>query len=248
MNSAVRKAYEVMLLLRRSSAPLNLTEIARGIKIAPSTAHSILGELVEQGALLQDSTRRYHLGPAMFYLGASYHRNVPFYGRAWSSLVELADSTALTAVIAVIWADHHLILDVHKNAQPGLEVTFGGRVPLDAGAWGKAYFAWSEQSPTSLTPYTEKSIVDLPEYLAQVEQAREAGFAVDRDEFLVGAGAIASGVTSDNGLEGVIALVGALGQRSEADVIGVGQRLAVLASTISYSLGDERRVKVLGHF
>jgi DNA-binding IclR family transcriptional regulator len=236
----------MMWLLRRSSKPLTLTEIARGIRVAPSTAHSIIGELIDQGALLQNSSRQYYLGPAMFYLGAGYHHNVSFYARGWNFLVELADSTALSGVTAVVWEDHHLILDVHKNPHPGLEISFGGRVPLDAGAWGKAYYAWSGKVPAQLNTYTDKSISDLDQYNAELTKIRERGYATDRDEFLSGAGAISSGITSSGGFEGVIALIGSLADRSDEEISNAGQRLAELASTLSYGLGDLKRVQVLG--
>jgi DNA-binding IclR family transcriptional regulator len=74
----------------------------------------------------------------MFYLGAAYVK-VPVHSRIWDGLVVPADDVRLTAVLAVPWREHHLILDVHENPHPGVDVAIGGRVPIEAGAWGKAY-------------------------------------------------------------------------------------------------------------
>jgi IclR family acetate operon transcriptional repressor len=248
MASAVSKAFRVMWLLRRSPEPLNLTEIARSVSIAQSTAHSILKELVAQGALVQDESRRYSLGPAMFYLGAAYVKQVPVHARIWDTLVVLADDVRLAAVVAVPWRDHHFILDVHQNPQPGVDVAFGGRVPLDAGAWGKAYYAWSVERPTALTRYTPHTTVELDAYEHQLEDARIRGYATDHEEFLVGAGAVASAVTnSKQAVEAIVALVGGVGSTSEVTFDDAGQRLAGLAANVSYALGDVRRVKVIGY-
>lgn len=246
MNSAVRRSFEIITLLRRSAAPLTLTEISRTLGIAASTAHGLVGELVERGALIQDDSRRFHVGPSMFYLGAGYHRDIRFYSQVWNPLVELADAENLTAVAAVRWGAHHLILNVHKNAHPGLEVALGGRVPLDAGAWGKAYFAWAQTTPADLTAYTSSSIVDVAEYESDLARVRLSGFAFDRDEFVAGAGAIATAVTSEHGFEGIIALVGSLMQRPEGAITAAGERLAALAVNASSALGDRSRLRVLG--
>ncbi len=247
MAGAVNKAFSVIRLLRRTPTSQSLTDIARQVKIAPSTAHSILEELLAQGVVLQDDGRRFRLGPATFYLGAAYVRTVPIYRGAWSELVELSHQIGLTGVIAVPWERHHLILNIHHDGAPGVEVAFGARVPIDAGAWGKAYFAWSgEPVPAKLTAHTPKSITDRRLYVAEVEQARERGYAVDDEEFVMGAGAVASAVTSERGFEGVAALIGT--SRSIADVgtDEAGQRLATLASRASYALGDHSRVRFVG--
>jgi DNA-binding IclR family transcriptional regulator len=244
---AVHKAFNVIRLLRREPAPRTLTEIARTVKIAPSTAHSILNELVAQGVVVQDGDRRYRLGPATFYLGSAYARNVPIYRSVWRELINLSHEVSLTAVIAVPWDNHHLILNVHNDGGAGTEVAFGGRVPIDAGAWGKAYFAWSgEAPPAELGASTPQTITDAANYSAEVERSRHRGYAVDLEEFLVGAGAVASAVTSDAGFEGIAALVGSIGEINRVDADDAGRRLAGVAARASYSLGDDMRVRVVG--
>lgn len=247
MASAVGKAFNIMWVLRRSPEPLSLTDIARAVDIAPSTAYSILSQLSAQGAVLQDSVRRYTLGPAVFYLGAAYVKHVPIYSRVWDGLTQLADAVGLTAVVAVPWGDHHLILDVHQNSRLDITVAFGGRVPLDAGAWGKAYFAWSGRQPETLTGYTPKTPTDNDEYARQLEEALARGYAIDVEEFHLGAGAVASAVTSQQGIEGVVALVGGVGITSVEEFNDAGRRLASLSASMSYALGDSRRIKIIGY-
>src|SRR5690348_1099982 len=127
MAGAVDKAFRIIRLLRRSPVALSVAEIARDMRVAPSTAHAVLAELVGQGVVLQDHARRYRLGPALFYFGSAYARNAAIYRGVWNELVELARDIGLTAVIAVPWEDHHLILNVHRDGPPGIEVAVGGR-------------------------------------------------------------------------------------------------------------------------
>lgn len=248
MAGAINKAFSVITLLRRSVNPLTLTEIARTLRIAPSTTHSILNELASQGVITQDGDRRYRLGPATFYLGASYARGAPIYRSVWRDLIELAREVSLTAVVAVPWQQHHLILNVHDAGTSDIEVAFGGRVPIDAGAWGKAYYAWSENEPPTDKPtmYTSKIIISPEDYESELQRSREQGYAVDLEEFIVGAGAVASAVTSEAGFEGVSALIGAIDDLKAVGVDEAGRRVAAVASRASYALGDHSRLRVVG--
>jgi DNA-binding IclR family transcriptional regulator len=242
MAGAVNKAFRIIRLLRRSPVALSVVEIARDMRVAPSTAHAVLVELAAQGVVLQDQSRRYRLGPALFYFGSAYARNAAIYRGVWNELVELARDIGLTAVIAIPWEDHHLILNVHRDGPPGIEVAVGGRVPLDAGAWGKAYYAWSGTTP----PRGPVGRIEEHVYRDQVATTLERGYAVDGGDFVAGAGSVASAITSEFGYEGVATLVGTVSRLSELGFEQIGERLAAVASRASYALGDHTRIKLLG--
>jgi DNA-binding IclR family transcriptional regulator len=244
--SAVTKAFNVLRLLRRSQNAVSVSEVARSVRIAPSTAHAILGELQAQGAVTQDADKRYRLGPATYYLGAAFARSAPISRGIWNELTEVARELSVTAAIAVPWENHHLILNVHQHGDGELEVAFGGRVPIDAGSWGKAYFAWSDIDPGASTPFTSRSVTDPAEYRAQVERTRERGYATDCEEFTLGVGAVAAGVTGERGFEGIASLMAPISHMDELGFDVVGRRLAGVASRASFALGDLRRMKVVG--
>ena len=246
MPSAVTKAFNVLRLLRRSPSAVSVSEVARSVHIAASTAHAILSELQAQGAVTQDADKRYRLGPATYYLGAAFARSAPISRGIWNELTEVARELSVTAAIAVPWENHHLILNVHQHGDGEIEVAFGGRVPIDAGSWGKAYYAWSQTEPGKPTKFTSHSIVDAQEYRGHVERTRERGYATDSEEFTLGVGAVAAGVTSERGFEGVASLMAPITQMTELGFDAVGRRLAGVASRASFALGDLRRMKVVG--
>ena len=246
MTTAVTKAFSVLRLIRKSQSSVSVSEVARSLHTAASTAHAILADLQAQGAVTQDSDKRYRLGPTTFYLGAAFARAAPISRGIWNELTELSRDLALTATIAIPWEHHHLILNVHQLGDGEIEVAFGGRVPLDAGSWGKAYYAWSRLEPDQPHAFTPNSVTDLAEYRSQVERARERGYATDNEEFTTGIGAVAVGVTSERGFEGVASLIGPISLMNEIGFDAVGRRLAGVASRASFALGDMRRMKVLG--
>jgi DNA-binding IclR family transcriptional regulator len=245
MSSSISKSFWVIRYLRHASGAVPLSEIAKAAKIAPSTAHSTLGELVKEGVVVQDDERRYRLGPALFYLGTAYARRTPIVRAAWTDLIELARELSLTAVLAVPWENHHLMVSVYESG--GVEVALGGRVPIDAGSFGKVYFASSGASvPADLTAFTPNSIIDQAAYHAELDRVRSLGYATDREEFGIGVGAVGGGVTSQRGFEGIAALLGWISHLAELGVDDVGQRLGDLTARASYSLGDPSRRLVVG--
>ncbi len=246
MPSALTKAFSVLRLLRRSATAVSVSEVARSVRIAPSTAHAILSELQAQGAVTQDGDKRYRLGPATYYLGAAFARSAPISRGIWNELTEVARELSVTAAIAVPWENHHLILNVHQHGGGELEVAFGGRVPIDAGSWGKAFYAWSQMEPGNPTRFTPNSVTDPAQYRAQIALTRERGYATDNEEFTLGVGAVAAGVTSERGFEGVASLMSPISQMNELGFDAVGRRLAGVASRASFALGDLRRMKVVG--
>jgi IclR family acetate operon transcriptional repressor len=245
--SAITKAFSVLRLLRRSPTAVSVSEVSRSVRIAPSTAHAILTELLAQGAVTQDADKRYRLGPATHYLGAAFARSAPIHRGIWNELTEIARELSVTAAIAVPWEGHHLILNVHQHGDGELEVAFGGRVPIDAGSWGKAYHAWSPLAEDgSPTRFTQHTITGADDYRAEVERTRERGYATDSEEFTLGVGAVAAGVTGERGFEGIASLMAPISQMNALGFDAVGRRLAGIASRASFALGDLGRMKVVG--
>jgi DNA-binding IclR family transcriptional regulator len=246
-SSAISKAFAVIRVLRRSASPLTLTSIAEQVGIAPSTAHSVLTELLAQGAVMQDGDKRYELGPSLYYLGSAYARHTPVFRSIWMELVALANEFEVTAAVAVPWEEHHLIIASHQAGAPDVDVAFGGRVPLDGGSWGKAYWAWSGAAPPkTLTAYTKQTITDPQQYLQEIAKTREQGYAIDQEEFSPGIAGVTTSVTSHNGYEGLVSLLAPTTKAAELTYEQMGRRLVSLAARASLALGDSTRRVLVG--
>ena len=241
--SAIGKAFAILRALRHAPAALTLTNIAQEVGMAPSSAHSVLNQLLAQDAVKQDQDKRYRLGPEIFYLGAAYARSTPVYRAVWMEMVSTANELGVTAVLAVPWDNHHLILNSHRAGESGIAVPFGGRVPIDASSWGRVYYGWSgatlDHDPA---PYTPASITSREEFLATVEEARRAGYATDREEFFAGAGGVAAPLTSDQGYEGLASFIAPLERCEQLGFDRLGRRLTGLTARASHALGDRERM------
>jgi IclR family acetate operon transcriptional repressor len=246
-SSAIGKAFAVIRMLRVSPSPFTLAHVAAEVGIAASTAHSLLSELLAQGIVAQDADKRYQLGPGLFYLGSAYARHTPLFRSVWVELVNLANEFDVTAALATPWDNHHLIIASHRAGEPPIEIAFGGRVPLDSGSWGKAFYAGSGvPMPSKLTSYTGHTIKDLERYRQEVESVRERGFATDDEEFSEGVAAVAAPISSYSGYEGLVSVLTSAAKMKELTVDRVGARLAALAGRAVFALGGESRMMLGG--
>jgi DNA-binding IclR family transcriptional regulator len=245
-NSAVGKAFAVLRVLRRAAAPMTLTNVAESVGIAPSSAHSVLMQLLKEDAVIQDGDKRYQLGPALFYLGSAYARGSGIYRAIWMELVQAANELAVTAALAVEWERHFLILNAHRAGNE-VAVPFGGRVPIEGGSWGKVYYTWSgAEPPTELPAFTQASITDVEKYAEVLATTRQRGYATDVGEFSDGVGGVAAPVTSSAGFEGVASFLAPLDRTRELTFELLGARIASLTARASLALGAQNRVRFFG--
>jgi DNA-binding IclR family transcriptional regulator len=126
---------------------LSLTEIAAFAQVPLSTAHRLVGELVEWGALRRDDSGRYRVGRRVWKIGQNAGRELRDSARR-----HLADLFALTAescLLAIRDGEHALIIDrFHRGgrrsgdepADRGPQA--GDRLPLHVSAVGQVLLAF----------------------------------------------------------------------------------------------------------
>lgn len=244
--TSVARAFAILHALRESGTPLSLSAIAADVGLAPSSAHSVLVQLLAEGAVAQVRGKRYVLGPESFDIGAAFARDARLYRSIWFELVWLANELKVTSALAVPWRSHHLVLAAHHGG-PEAAVAYGGRVPLAASSWGKVHFSWSGSGvPAEVPAFTAASLVDPVLLAAECERVRDLGYATDRGEFDEHIGGVAAPLTSAERYEGLASLLAPLGRIDELGLDELGRQLAALASRASLMLGDRTRMPTFG--
>jgi DNA-binding IclR family transcriptional regulator len=248
VGQAHHRSFGILNLLRLSPKPLTLSAIAEEMQIATSSTHAIIADLVAIGVVTVDRDRRYSLGPKLFHLGSAYVSSSPIYRAAWGDVIQLAVELGVSCSVATLWEGHHLVIAVnHGPDARRVWLAPGARIPLTAGSYGKAYFAWSdaEVPNETLRAFGPNAITDPKAYAAEVEVTKERGYATDDEEFAPGIGAVAAAVTSINGYEGLVALwAQAIDLRDRVGFDTAGRRLTEVASRVSSSLGDGSRERM----
>jgi len=131
------RGISLLAVVSESSDGMRLTDAAAAVGLSASTAHRILGALVEHGLLrMEQTTRRYRPGPGLFRLGAAAARHYGLADVARPSLQRLAALTEDTVSLTVIEGLEALCLDRIYGTYPIKTMTLevGQRRPLGVGA------------------------------------------------------------------------------------------------------------------
>jgi DNA-binding IclR family transcriptional regulator len=229
---------------------VGITEISHDLALAKGTVHGLVRTLSRAGFLLQDpESRRYRLGLKIYELGMISAGTLEINNKAIGPASQLAKRTGLISKIA-IWdgSSALLVLQTDPRAHSLFPQQIGPSIPGHCSAVGKAMLAqlkpeevtaYLERTP--LVPYTSKTIVDKEKLLKDLQETRQRGYSIDREETVLGFDCIGAPILGRTGkIEGAISLSGSPEQvlpkqieKSEALI----RQLLITAGEISRSLG-----------
>jgi DNA-binding IclR family transcriptional regulator len=198
----------LLLFASRLGADLGVTEIGADLGLSKAAVHRILAALRSRGLILLDeTTRRYSLGPVVLSLGRSYLEGLDVRKQAGLELSWLSAESRETATLSVRVGDARMYVDqVLPDREVRMDVTPGIRYPLHAGASSKAFLAflgeeeierYLEHGP--LARLTERTVTDVASLRAELAVIRRLGYATSQGERQAGAAAAAAPVFDYNG-------------------------------------------------
>jgi IclR family transcriptional regulator, pca regulon regulatory protein len=191
---------------------LGISELARKLGLTRSTTHRYVATLASLGYLHQDEqTRKYRLGPRVLDLGFSVLGSLELREIAAPHLRRLTDTTGHTSNLA-IRDDTDVILIDRVRGLPGryhhLEYSLhvGSRLPSYCSATGKALLAFLPRADLDrlldridLVQRGPRTVTDKRTLLAELEQVRRTGVAVNDEELDSALRSIAAPVRSRTG-------------------------------------------------
>jgi IclR family pca regulon transcriptional regulator len=233
---------------------LGIADIADELGMSRSTTHRYVITLVALGFLEQGASRKYRLGLRVTDLGMSALNSTGLREHARPYLEELRQRSSYTTSLGVLDGTEVLYVDRARSFRRGqgqidLGLQPGSRVPAYCTAIGKMLLAHLPESqqreilaeikPSKHGPNT---IVAKKALRSELEQVRDAGFAVDDEEFAPGLYAIAAPVRNEG--RDVVAAVNLAAHSSmialEELVDALGPHLVSTADRISARLGYRR--------
>jgi DNA-binding IclR family transcriptional regulator len=213
---SVDRAVRILKALGQHPGRLGLSDLADRVGLAKTTVHGLLRTLQEHGLVEQHlDTDKYQLGPELLQLGNSYLDLSELRSRslAWSELL----ATRIGEAVRVGVPNSESVLVIHHVFRPDttlqvLEV--GSLLPLHATALGKALLAYLDEAFVEdvvtgplprLTGHTHVSAAALRRELATI---REVGYAVEREEAVLGEGGVAAPIFDRRGAIGAVGVAG----------------------------------------
>ena len=196
------RAVRILKALGEHPGRLGLSDLSDRVGLAKTTVHGLLRTLQEHGLVEQHlDTDKYQLGPQLLQLGNSYLDLNELRSRslAWSEL--LATRVGEAVRVGVPHGDGVLVVHHVFRPDSSLQVLeVGALLPLHATALGKAMLAYADEDYVDdvvsgdlpkLTGHTHVSAAAIRRELATV---REVGYAVEREEALLGEAGVAAAI------------------------------------------------------
>jgi DNA-binding IclR family transcriptional regulator len=219
---------------------LSLSDLARRSGVPVATAHRLVAELTEWGALYRTGSGRYVVGRRLWDIGllAPVARElrevaIPF-------LYDLYGATLETVHLAVREDDHVLYLETLSGTRSVPVVsTVGSRLPMHATGVGKVLLAYAPDDVRQrvlagplqrFLPHT----ITSPALLArQLDRVRADGYATTDEEMTAGARSVGVPIVTGDGVVGALGFVVGDLRRSRARLVAA---LQVAAKGIARSL------------
>ena len=245
-NLAVERALIILKHLSRSEDGLGIRELSRGLGFSPAGVQKIMNSLFEQDFVIQnEETKRYALGPAVLQMGLAMLARLEVRQIARPRLEALAQDTGETAFLGIYDSDEVFYIDkVLPATEIRMDAPLGVSRPYNCTAVGKVILAHlpgeeferlaATKSFIQLTPH---SITDQTELITALETVRQNGYALDQEEFRLGACCVAAPVFNHDGQ--IIAAITAAGpaERIQARLDFIVEQVRTKSQEISARMG-----------
>ncbi|GAB2803020.1 IclR family transcriptional regulator [Streptomyces chlorus] len=190
------KALALLGAFESGPTALSLSDLAEHADLPLPTAHRLVGELVEWGALERDEQGRYTVGLRLWEVAQNAGRHLRDTARPY--LQDLFSLTHETAHLAIRDGDEALYIDrIYGSTRVPRASRVGGRLPLHATAVGKVLLAHEEEWVREaylahrLQAATRYTHVNPGRLAAELRKVRDEGFATTQEEVREGSCSIA---------------------------------------------------------
>ena len=195
----IYKAFAMLQEIANHQGQIGASDLSRRLDINKSTAYGIIQTFLDLGVVRQDqATKKLRLGSTLIQLGNQALALDNLRARTKPYMENLSRSVRETVFLGTF--DDYGITIVERVESPrSLKITAptGTRIPLFTGAAGKAFLANLDEltqkrliEEKGLPRFTENTITNQQQYLAELQRVRAEGHATDFEEYIKGVNAI----------------------------------------------------------
>ena len=241
---SANRAIDIFELLAGETQGLTVSEISDRLGLARSSTHGLVRTLHSRGYLMEDGGRRFHLGARLIQLGLNVADRLELRTAARAPLERLVGATHDTALLVVPEAGELLYVDKVLSAARDVRTDprVASRRPLHCSSLGKALLAALDDESVltivdevGLERVTEYSLADRDALLTDLERTRQRGYAVDRQEALLGVWCVGAPVRDHTGRS--VAAISLSTIREFFDPDTAGPQVEAAAVEISRAMG-----------
>lgn len=194
----IDRATALMDAIARYPDPVSLKILGAETGLHASTAHRILGSLIDNGFVERDPMGRYRLGLRLLQLGVRLHSDVDLRSIALPAMEALRDKLGDSVNLTIREGDVVVYLEkATPNRMMHVQQIVGSRAPLHVTAVGKLMLGAAGEDAirgyaerTNLPAYTRNTISTLPRLISECQESLTQGYALDNEEAEIGVGCI----------------------------------------------------------
>jgi DNA-binding IclR family transcriptional regulator len=189
---SVTNALDLLEEFRGEETELGVTELSKRLGLHKNNVFRLLATLESRGYMEQNKvTGNYRLGLKVLELGQVFIKHMGLLKMARPILEEIVERCNETAYLGVIRDDRVVYVDVVEATRPVRVISrVGVGLPVYCSAVGKAQVAFESAdeiervlAENPMKRYTEHTLTDRGLFLAQLEEVRQQGYAVDDEEY-----------------------------------------------------------------
>lgn len=244
------RAFRLLDIVSRSPGGIGLSEAAAQAGLPKTTAYRLLAALGELGYLQKEPGGHYRMTLKLFHIAGRVVDDLDLVQLAQPVLDRL--NAATTETVHLVVPDGSDIVYVRKVEDSSSSVRMysqiGRRRAMYCTAMGKSLMArmseeqvaalWAQSDIQAHTPHT---ITTLPALLAELEQVRQQGYAVDNEENEIGVRCVAACITDRRNLGvGALSVSAPCRRMDEARMAQIAQLVRSAAEELSIQLGSPR--------
>jgi IclR family transcriptional regulator, KDG regulon repressor len=244
---AVDRALRILDLFDENENEMKITDISNRIGLHKSTVHSLLKTLQMHGYIDQNlENGKYKLGMKLFERGNFIIHGLDIRKVAKTHLVDLSAKTGQTTHLGILNGKEGVYID--KVEGPKAVILYsriGRRIPIHCSAIGKSLVAFKnkEELRKLLQGYiynvqTSNTITNEEDFLVEIKQISNRGYAVDNQENEPGVRCIAVPVHDHTGqVIAAVSISTLVTQVDDAELLIFTEMLKKEANEMSLKMG-----------
>ena len=203
---SLAKGLKVLEVIADSDLPLNLTAISRktGFNIVTTTRCCHTLQVLD--LIYRDGHRRFNVTPKVLKFGYAKISRLGWVETARHRMEALAKNIGETINLSILDGDELLYVARIKTPTAPYDIYIGSKLPLHCTAMGKVLLAFSPPQKAKeaidrldFRPLTHRTITKKADYISELEQVRQKGYAINDEELSTGLRSVAAPVLDNKG-------------------------------------------------
>jgi len=204
----IERMMQLLDVLSQHTVPATLKQLSTATKLHPSTAHRILGVMVDNRLVDRIEPGTYRLGIRLVELGSLVKSRISVRQEALPHMQELHRTLGETVNLSVRRDDEVVYIERTAEGNTMMRVVqiIGAHAPLHITAVGKVFLAADTPqrvadyaTRTGLPRYTENTLTDAQKLMLELGEIRSRQYAFDNEEAERGVCCVGAGIRNDEG-------------------------------------------------